>query len=259
MRRNAKLKVRYETSAPPPQPASAVAPSKREKWVRELMPLVRYHANMIKMRVPSHIELADLISSGLVGLLGAMDRFDVSRGTKFGTFAEFRIRGAMLDYLREMDWFPRSARQRVASIKYQYAHLEELLGRPPSTEEVAEHMNVPVEEVEKDLVIVAGLTVFSLDADSDDEADAGIQSAMASAAIDESREEELLRELREVLGRAIDLLPQKEKQLIALYHLEELNMKEVGKLLSLSEARVCQLHTQAILRLRGKLHQQLQC
>lgn len=258
MRRNAKLKVRYETSAPPPRSAPAVAPHDREKWVRELMPLVKYHANMIKMRVPPHIELDDLISSGLVGLLDAMDRFDFSRGIKFGTFAEFRIRGAMLDYLREMDWFPRSARQRAANLKYQYAHLEELLGRPPSTEEVAEHMNVPVEEVEKDLVILAGLTVFSLDADTDDEADGGIQSALASAAIDESREEELLRELREILGRAIDLLPEKEKHLIALYYFDDLNMKEIGKLLSLGEARICQLHSQAILRLRGKLHQQLQ-
>jgi RNA polymerase sigma factor for flagellar operon FliA len=213
---------------------------------------------MLKLRLPPHIELDDLISSGIVGLLDALDRFDGSRGIKFKTYAEFRIRGAMLDYLREMDWFPRSVRQRATNLQSVYAQLEVLLGRPPEEDEVAKHLKIPLEELQKELSLTTGLTIFSLDSPVDDDVDAGIQKAIAEAAMDENKEEEILRDLKEVLGKAIDLLPEKEKHLIALYYYEELTMKEIGSLLSLGEPRICQLHNQAVLRLRGKLRQQLQ-
>ncbi len=251
----------YEQMAPPPAaPPRAAEPraaGERDALVREFVPLVKYHAGMLKLRLPPHIELDDLISSGIVGLLDALDRFDNSRGIKFKTYAEFRIRGAMLDYLREMDWFPRSVRQRATNLQNVYAQLEMMLGRPPEEDEVANHLKIPLEELQKELSLTTGLTIFSLDAPVDDEVDAGIQKAIAEAAMDEKKEEEILRDLKEVLGKAIDLLPEKEKHLIALYYYEELTMKEIGSLLSLGEPRICQLHNQAVLRLRGKLRQQL--
>jgi RNA polymerase sigma factor for flagellar operon FliA len=212
---------------------------------------------VLKLRLPPHIELDDLISSGMVGLLDALDRFDGSRGIKFKTYAEFRIRGAMLDYLREMDWFPRSVRQRATNLQNVYSQLEVLLGRPPGEEEVANHLRIPLEELQKELSLTAGLTIFSLDAPTDDELDAGVQKAIAEAAMDENKAEEILRDLKELLGKAIDLLPEKERHLVALYYYEELTMKEIGALLMLGEPRICQLHNQAVLRLRGKLRQQL--
>ncbi len=247
-------KAAYAAPAPAPAPAWIVD---REAIVKEYIPLVKYHAGMMKMRIPPHIEMDDLVSSGIVGLLDAMDRFDPSRGIKFKTYAEFRIRGAMLDYLREMDWFPRSLRQRAGNLQHAYSHLEVVLGRPPADEEIAESLNISVEELQKELTMLSGLSVFSLDAQGEDEMDTWISRAMAEAAIDEAKEAELLRDLKEVLGKAIDLLPEKERQLIALYYYEELTMKEIGAILSLGEPRICQLHNQAVLRLRGKLHQQL--
>jgi RNA polymerase sigma factor for flagellar operon FliA len=233
----------------------AMPAEERDALILEYVPLVKYHAGALKVRLPAHIDQDDLVNSGIVGLIDALDRFDASRGIKFKTYAEFRIRGAMLDYLREMDWFPRSVRQRASNLQSVYSKLESMLGRAPEEEEVAEHMNISLGDLQKELLAVSGLTVFSLDATKDDETDSVILHAIGKAAMDEAKEEELLRELKEILGNAIDLLPEKEKKLIALYYYEDLTMKEIGHLLSLGEPRICQLHNQAVLRLRGKLKQ----
>lgn len=232
----------------------------REAVVREFLPGIKYHASMLKLRLPPHVELDDLVSSGVVGLLDALEKFDGSRGIKFKTYADFRIRGSMLDYLREMDWFPRSARRNAARLQNAYTRIEVMLGRPPSEEEVAEDLGISVENLRKRLALYTGLTVFSLDLPQDDEDSIStcIQKILGEAALDESREYELLRELKEVLGKAIDLLPERERHLIALYYYEELTMKEIGAIFGLGEPRVCQLHSQAVLRLRGKLHRQLE-
>lgn len=232
----------------------------REIIVNEFLPSIRYHASMLKLRLPPSVEMDDLVSSGVVGLLDALDKYDDSRGIKFKTYAEFRIRGSMLDYLREMDWFPRSARRNAARLQNAYARLEAVLGHPPSEEEVAKGLDLSVEELRKQLALYSGLNVFSLDLPQDDEdsISTGIQKALGEAARDEARQEDLLRDLKEVLGKAIDLLPEREKQLIALYYYEELTMKEIGAIFNLGEPRICQIHSQAVLRLRGKLHRQLE-
>lgn len=239
---------------PPPPPAE-----NREEVVREFLPRIKYAAARLKLRLPPHIEMDDLVSSGVVGLLDAVDRFDSSRGIKFKTYAEFRIRGTMMDYLREMDWFPRSARQSANRLQGAYALLESKLGRAPEEEEVAAHLDISVEELHKQLTYFTGLSVFSLDeADDDGEGgtDAGIRQVLARAALNESREEEILRELKDVLGKAIDTLPEKERHLIALYYYEDLTMLEIARLFNLGEPRICQLHAQAVMRLRGKLRGQ---
>jgi RNA polymerase sigma factor for flagellar operon FliA len=239
--------------APPADGAASLVPPDRDEAVRAFLPAVRFHAGALKLRLPSHIEMDDLVSSGILGLLDALDRFDPSRGIRFRTFAEFRIRGAMLDYLREMDWFPRSARRRAGQLQDAYSRLEGELGRPPEEEEVASRLGISREELRRELSAAAGMGIFSLDAPANEEVERKIRKALAEAALDESKERELLAETREVLGRAIDQLPERERHLVALYYYEELTMKEIGRLLGLGEPRICQLHGQAILRLRGKL------
>lgn len=228
----------------------------RDAVVREFLPSIKYHAAKLKLRLPPNIEMDDLVSSGVVGLLDALDRFDSSRGIKFKTYAEFRIRGAMLDYLREMDWFPRSARQHSTRLQQTYTRLENILGRPPEEEEVAESLGTTVDELRKQLATFMGMTVFSLDAlqDEDEESGTGWRHVLSEAAMDESREEELTRELKDVLGKAIDLLPERERQLIAFYYQEDLTLREISRIFGLGEPRVCQLHAQAVLRLKGKIN-----
>jgi len=243
--------ARGHYEAPPPLEID------RNALVDEFIPTIKYHAARIKMRVPPNIEMDDLVSSGIVGLLDAIDRFDPSRGIKFKTYAEFRIRGTMLDYLREMDWFPRSIRQSSTRLQNAYSRLEGLLGRPPEEEEVAADLGITVDELHKKLAMLSGLTVLSHDESQEDGDGAGIQYYLSEVAKDEAREEELLRDLKEVLAKAIDTLPEREKQLIALYYYEDLTMREISEIFRLGEPRICQLHAQAVLRLRGKLHTQL--
>jgi len=238
--------------AAPPPPAVD-----RDALVNEFIPTIKYHAARIKMRVPPNIEMDDLVSSGIVGLLDAVDRFDPSRGIKFKTYAEFRIRGTMLDYLREMDWFPRSIRQSSTRLQNAYSRLEGLLGRPPEEDEVAADLGISLDELRKKLAMLSGLSVLSHDESQEDGDGAGIQYYLSEAAKDEAREEELLRDLKEVLAKSIDTLPEREKQLIALYYYEDLTMREISEIFSLGEPRICQLHAQAVLRLRGRLHAQL--
>jgi RNA polymerase sigma factor for flagellar operon FliA len=245
----AAVSARYES---PPPPAV-----NRDALVDEFIPTIKYHASRIKMRVPPNIEMDDLVSSGIVGLLDAFDRFDPSRGIKFKTYAEFRIRGTMLDYLREMDWFPRSVRQSSTRLQNAYSRLETRLGRPPEEEEVAGDLGISVDELRKKLAMFSGLTVLSHDESQEDGDTSGVRHFLSEAAKDEAREEELLRDLKEVLAKAIDTLPEREQQLIALYYYEDLTMREISEIFRLGEPRICQLHAQAVLRLRGKLHTQL--
>ncbi|MCL2102771.1 MAG: FliA/WhiG family RNA polymerase sigma factor [Syntrophorhabdaceae bacterium] len=228
----------------------------RNEIVAEFLPVIRIQAMRMKMRLPSHIEVDDLVSSGVIGLLDAFDRYDPSRDIKFRTYAEFRIRGSMLDYLREMDWFPRSVRKNSSRLRSTYSRLENTLGRAPEENEVAGEMGITVDELHKQLAMFMGATVFSLDAvqTEDEESGSGIRALLAEAAKEECREEELTRELKDQLGRAIDTLPEREKQLIALYYGEDLTFREISKILNLGESRVCQLHAQAVLRLKGKLN-----
>jgi RNA polymerase sigma factor for flagellar operon FliA len=247
--------VRSPERSRKPSPRKSRVPN-RDAVVQEFLPGIRIQAMRMKLRLPSHIEADDLVSSGVVGLLDAMERYDSSRGIKFRTYADFRIRGAMLDYLREMDWFPRSVRQHSSRLQYTYNRLENVLGRPPEEEEVAADLGITLEELRKQLAMFTGVTVFSLEAiqDEDEECGAGMRHLLAEAAKEESREEELTRELKDLLGKAIDMLPEREQQLIAFYYYEDLTLREISRIFNLGEPRVCQLHAQAVLRLKGKMN-----
>lgn len=254
MGRNIALRTAERLPAkPPPLPD-------RETLVNEFLPGIRYHASVLKLRLPQSVETDDLVSSGILGLLDAADKFDSSRGIKFKTYAEYRIRGAMLDYLREMDWFSRAARQNANRLENTYVQLEASLARPPREEEVARKLKISVAELRKQLALYSGLSVLSLDEplDEGNGTATNIQRILSDVAKDDVLQEELLRDLKEVLAKAIDALPEREKQLIALYYYEELTMKEIGAIFGLGEPRICQLHAQAVLRLRGKLQSQLE-
>lgn len=249
------MALRAATSACTPLPASHPSAPDKSLLVDEFIGTIRYHASVLKHRLPPHIEMDDLVSSGVVGLLDAAERFDASRGIKFKTYAEFRIRGTMLDYLREMDYFPRSARQNANRLQAAYDRVEVRLGRPAEDREVADELGISVDALRRQLSRFSGLTVFSFEEaqEATQGAATGIAQVLAAAARDEAREKELLRDLKDALGKAIDMLPDREKQLIALYYYEDLTMNEISAIFKVGEPRVCQLHAQAVIRLRGKL------
>ncbi|MEW6736068.1 MAG: FliA/WhiG family RNA polymerase sigma factor [Acidobacteriota bacterium] len=231
---------------------TSTANAERDTLIEAHLPQIKYIAERIAARIPFAIDLGDLVGAGILGLLDAVDRFDPTRGVLFKTYAEARIRGAILDSLREMDWVPRALRRRAREVSAAYAQLEQQYGRPASEEEVAAALNLPLSEFHLLLGELRGLTVTTLD--SEDEKDGvslakQIQDDLAyiPSALYERNE------MRERLIGAVERLPERERQVIALYYVEELTMKEIGSVLNITESRVSQLHTKAILRLRTAL------
>lgn len=217
----------------------------RDRLVEHYLPLVNIIAGRLAISLPSHVERDDLISSGFFGLLDAIERFEYSRGNKFETYAGVRIRGAMLDYLRSRDWIPVSLRQKIRKYELTVARLEGELGRAATDEEIAMAMEMSVSELQ---VLVSQLNVATVVPLED-----YIRTETARpGAADPSGAFEA-KELKATLADAIQNLPEKEQQVISLYYFEELTMKEISLIMSLSEARVCQLHTKAVFRLRGSL------
>jgi RNA polymerase sigma factor for flagellar operon FliA len=229
--------------------------TKRERLIMEYAPLVKYIANRVAMRLPPHIDVGDLVNSGIIGLIDAIEKFDPSKEVKFKTYAEIRIKGAILDELRAMDWIPRSIRKVINKLVGAYHELEQQLGRPAKDEEIAELLGVQMEEFYKLLKHSAGAPLISLDVmvDHDDK-----RRDILSCLVDPKSQDAFgilgLGELKDGIANAIDDLPEKEKQVISLYYYDELTMKEIGEVLDLTESRVSQIHTKAILRLRVRIN-----
>jgi RNA polymerase sigma factor for flagellar operon FliA len=211
------------------------------------------------MSLPPHVDEDDIIGYGVFGLLDALERFEAARGFKFETYASIRIRGAMIDGLRTMDWVPHSARQKVKQVQDGFAELEYQLGRAATVEEVAKLLKVEVREIEGVLVQAQILTLSSFDETSvDNEGDSS--GTPLNLLIDTDAQEAYQavekEEQKRILAVAVEKLPDKEKLVVALYYQEELTLKEIAAVLKLSESRISQLHSQAILRLRGRLSRQ---
>ena len=217
----------------------------RDQLVENYLPLVNVIAGRIAISLPPHIDRDDLISSGFFGLLDAIERYDLKRQNKFETYAGVRIRGAILDYLRSKDWIPIAVRQKIRSYEQCVGKLEGRLGRSATDEEIAEAMGISVEELGKVVTEINVATVIPLDD--------YMRAETAANAIPSPQETVEKRERQQMLAKAIERLPERERQVVALYYHEELTMKEISMVLSISEARVCQLHTKAIFRLRGFL------
>ncbi len=229
----------------------------REHLVVAYSPLVKYMAGRVSSGLPAHVEDADLISQGLLGLISAIERFDPSRKIKFETFAMSRIRGAMIDELRSSDWVPRSVRSRAREIEKVNARLEHEFQRPPTDAEMAEALSLSAEEYQESLRLIANSSVVALDELWTVSDASGDQVSLLDTIQDPSAPDPIHEfdqsEMKDRLADAISRLPQREKLVVGLYYYENLTLREIGEVLSVSESRVSQLHTQAVLRLRSRL------
>ena len=227
-----------------------------EELVFEHLPLIKYLAGRMANRLPASLDQEDLIMAGIIGLMEAAQRFDPSRKIQFKTFAEFRIRGAMLDELRNLDLVPRSVREKAAKLERVMSDLEKRLGRPPEDEEVAKELKLSLEDYYRLLEEVKGITFVDIEVlkrKVEDLQEDDLVELLSDAGENDPFERLGLIELAEALARAISELPEKERLVITLYYYEGLTMKEIGKVLGYTESRISQLHSKALLRLRGKL------
>ena len=233
-----------------------LSPAERDQLIIRYAPWVKFIALRMAAKLPSHIQAEDLISAGIIGLIDALDKFNPAREVQFKTYAQIRIQGAMKDELRALDWASRSMRQKVKRLEQAYATLEQELGRPPSSEEVASSLGIQMDEFEEMLDDVKGTSLVSLEElgqgpPSEDKM--SLLEALLTREDQDPLEVLNLQDLKKALSLAIAELPEKERLVLSLYYFEELTMKEVGKVLNLTESRISQLHTQTVLRLHSKL------
>ena len=230
----------------------------KDGLLAEYAGLVRHTAQRVAVGLPSHVELGDLVGSGVMGLIRAVETFDPAREVKFETYAGHKIRGAILDELRSLDWVPRSVRQKGKSLQRAYARLSSDLGRTPYDDEVADHLGMNLVEFEELLTEVAPLTVLSLDEQDGLPGEDGLK--LSDTIADEQAADPLKvmeeGQMRSALREAIQGLPEKERLVVAMYHFEELNFKEIGRVLGITESRVCQIHSKAMMKLRARVRLQ---
>ena len=231
-------------------------PALRDELITVYTPLVRFVVGRLGIPPSCMLDTDDLLSCGTIGLINAIDRYDPSRGSRFESFATTRIRGSVIDHLRSLNWLPRTAMARIRQMEYAIANLEQRLGRPPREEEIAEEAHISTTRY-RQMLQEAGTIVLSLDAPLGPLAQEEGLTSLADLLEDErSPEPDELVETQELIERlhtALDELPERERMLLALYYREELTMREISKIMNVSESRVCQLHIQAILRLRNAL------
>jgi RNA polymerase sigma factor for flagellar operon FliA len=229
----------------------------RDRLILTYAPLVKYVAGRLGSGLPAHVEEGDLVSYGLLGLIGAIERFNPELGIKFETYAISRIKGSIIDELRSMDWVPRSVRARARDIERAIADLESRLTRAPTDEEIAGKLGITEEEFQDSLLEISRSSIAALDelwASPGSSGDAvALIDTIEDPAAKEPQAEMDHTELREALGDAISRLPEREKLVVTLYYYEELTLREIGEVLGVTESRVSQLHTKAILRLKARL------
>ncbi len=228
----------------------------RDRLILTYAPLVKYVAGRLGSGLPAHVDDGDLVSYGLLGLMGAIERYDPGRDVKFETYAIARIKGQIIDELRSMDWVPRSVRARARDIERAMAELEKKLERAPTDEEIAKKLGISEDELEESLSDIARSSIAALDELWTVSGD-GDQVALIDTIEDDSAPDPQsslsVTEQKEALADAIARLPEREKLVVTLYYYEELTLREIGEVLSVTESRVSQLHTKAILRLKAHL------
>lgn len=236
--------------SPAVAPARRPTPAEREQLILEHLPQVRLIARRIHERLPESVGLDDLISTGIVGLISAIDRFDPGHNVKLKTYAEYKIRGAILDSLRGLDWAPRQQRKRAKQIEAAIAKAEQRLQRMPTEEEIAAQLGLKMEEYHEWLVDVRGVNLGSLETNSPEEEGRDLLKYISDK--EENWPSRLLErsELERLVSEAIDRMPYVERTVLTLYYHEELTLREIAKVVELHESRISQLKSQAILRLR---------
>ncbi len=228
----------------------------REKLIVEYAGLIKFIASKIASRLPSNIELDDLISSGVIGLMDAIEKYDSGRDNKFKTYAEFRIRGAILDELRSQDWVPRSVREKAKILERAYSKIEQEKGRHANDDEVCIALGLTTEQYHEMLNEVRSVSLLSYD-DLTNLSNADKRSlhgnGEAGSKVPTPFSEVSVAGLKKLVAEAIEDLPEKQRLVLSLYYYEDLNLKEIGRVLDVTESRVSQLHSQAILKLKARL------
>lgn len=229
--------------------------AERERVLMEQLPQVRYIARRIHDRLPRHVPLEDLIHAGVVGLIDALSKFDQSKHVQFSSYAKFRIRGAILDSLRELDWSPRELRRKGRMVEQAYSQLSGKLGRAPNDGELAQDLGLELRELQSLLAELDGLELGSLRVESPRDGKEEDLTDHVAGSPEETPFFFCLRsEMKHLLAQAIGELAEKEQRVLALYYYEELTMKEVGEVLGIGESRVSQIHSLAMVRLRARLN-----
>ncbi|MBP0449830.1 RNA polymerase sigma factor WhiG [Kitasatospora sp. RG8] len=229
----------------------------REQLILHYSPLVKYVAGRVGVGLPSNVEQADFVSSGVFGLIDAIEKFDIDRAIKFETYAISRIRGAIIDELRALDWIPRSVRQKAKAVERTYATLEARLRRTPHDPEVAAEMGIAIEDLHTIFSQLSLANVVALDELLHPGAESGDRPSLVDTLEDHGAENPVEvaedRELRRLLAQAVNTLPEREKTVVTLYYYEGLTLAEIGQVLGVTESRVSQIHTKSVLQLRAKL------
>lgn len=231
-------------------------PAVREQLILEYADIIKYVSGRLSIYFGSNVEYDDMLGYGVFGLIDAIEKFDPSKKVKFETYASLRIRGAIIDSIREQDWAPRSLRKKSKELEKAWFELENQLGHAASDQQVAEHMGVSVDDVNKLVQEMNMSQMVSLDDYLEQNNETGLD--LSDSAHSEMQPERRMEgvEVREILSEAIDKLPEKEKLVVSLYYYEELTLKEISAIMKVSESRISQLHTKAILRMRGRLERQ---
>ena len=236
-----------------PPVANDTVDIERERMLLEHLPTVRYIARRIHERLPQHVELDDLVSAGVVGLIDAFSKFDHTKKVQFKSYAQFRIRGAILDSLRTLDWSPRELRRKGRAVEEAIRALTQRLGRAPAEQEIARDMGLELTDYQQLLGDLKGLEIGSLHVERTEDSGDEELAYIPGSPEDDPLFRCLQSEMRERLAGAIDGLPEKERLVLTLYHYEGLTMKEIGQMLGVVESRVSQIHSSAVIRLRAAL------
>ncbi|MEP6463995.1 MAG: RNA polymerase sigma factor WhiG [Frankiaceae bacterium] len=235
-------------------------PGLRERLILHYSPLVKYVAGRVGVGLPPNIEQADLVSYGIFGLMDAITKFDITRSIKFETYAISRIRGAVIDELRSIDWIPRSVRSKAREVERAYATLEGKLRRTPTEREVAAELGMALADLHSIFAQVSFVNVVALDELLNVGGDRGDKLALVDTLEDTKAEDPVASfetdETKYLLAKAINTLPEREKIVVTLYYYENLTLAEIGQVLGVTESRICQMHTKAVLQLRAKLAEQ---
>ena len=236
----------------------SAGPRLRERLILRYSPLVKYVAGRVGVGLPPNIEQADLVSYGIFGLIDAIEKFDISRAIKFETYAISRIKGAIIDELRAIDWIPRSVRYKAREVEKAYAALEARLHRTPTEPEVAEELGIGLDELHTIFSQVSFVNVIALDELLNVGGERGDKLSLVDTLEDTKAEDPVqafeTEETKYLLARAINTLPEREKIVVTLYYYEGLTLAEIGQVLGVTESRICQMHTKAVLQLRAKLN-----
>jgi RNA polymerase sigma factor FliA len=235
-------------------------PQLRERLILHYSPLVKYVAGRVGVGLPPNIEQADLVSYGIFGLIDAITKFDIERAIKFETYAISRIKGAIIDELRAIDWIPRSVRYKAREVEKAYASLEARLHRSPTEAEVADELGIKLDDLHAIFSQVSFVNVIALDELLNVGGERGDKLSLVDTLEDTKAEDPVAafetEETKYLLARAINTLPEREKIVVTLYYYEGLTLAEIGQVLGVTESRICQMHTKAVLQLRGKLADQ---